>query len=98
MLVEQTEWILHSLKMKGELWSFKYSASCLTISSPIWNTSFDKLKQLYKIRYYLEIDNLNACYIQEYDQIFLRKNTKSIKGGSILGASLVVVVLKILNP
>jgi hypothetical protein len=96
-LVEQNEWILHGLKMKGELWSFKYSASCLTIFPAIWNSSFDKLNSLNKIRYYLEVGNLNSCYFQGYDQIFVRKNTKSIKGGSFLGASLVLAVKILLN-
>lgn len=182
-LVEQTEWTLHGLKMKGNLWSlknydkqsvFKYksnqkeqifyipkpfeknamtktemvhyisgkktanyeykakgeflkgfafgillsmldtyefrntndkgflknSASWLTISSPMWSTTLVKLKlnQLNQSRDYSEVDDLKACYFQGYDQIFIKKNSKSIVGGSILGASLVVVLKILLNP
>ena len=182
-LVEQTEWTLHGLKMKGDLWSFKNyakesvfkystveknhvfyipkpfennpmtkaemehyvfgkktanygyktkgeflkgfafgiilsmldtyefrnthdkgffknSASWLTISAPMWRTSLVKLKlnQLNKTRNYIEVDNAKACYFQGYDQIFVKKNSKSIVSGSILGASLVVVLKILVNP
>lgn len=79
---------------------FKNSASWLTISSPMWSTTLVKLKlnQLNQSRDYLEVDDLKACYFQGYDQIFIKKNSKSIVGGSILGASLVVVLKILLNP
>ena len=79
---------------------FKNSASWLTISSPMWSTTLVKLKlnQLNQSRDYLEVDDLKACYFQGYDQIFIKKNSKSIVGGSILGASLVVVLKILLYP
>ena len=79
---------------------FKNSASWLTISAPKRSTSLVKLKlnQLNKTRNYTEVDNTKACYFQGYDQIFVKKNSKSIVSGSILGASLVVVLKILLNP
>ena len=47
---------------------------------------------------YLEVDNLEACYFQGYDQIFMKKNTKSILSGSILGASIIVATKILLSP
>ena len=79
---------------------FKNSASWLTISSPFLSTPLIKLKlkQLNNTRDYLEVDNLEACYFQGYDQIFMRKNTKSVLSGSILGASLIVATKILLSP
>ena len=54
--------------------------------------------QLNKTRDYLEVDNLEACYFQGYDQIFIKKNTKSILSGSILGASIIVATKILLSP
>ena len=78
----------------------KNSASWLTISSPFLSTPLIKfkLKQLNNTRDYLEVDNLKACYFQGYDQIFIKKNTKSIVSGSILGASLIVATKILLSP
>ena len=58
----------------------------------------EKLKQLNKTRDYTEVDNLEACYFQGYDQIFMKKNTKSILSGSILGASIIVATKILLSP
>ena len=79
---------------------FKNSASWLTISSPFLSTPLIKLKlkQLNKTRDYTEVDNLEACYFQGYDQIFMKKNTKSILSGSILGASIIVATKILLSP
>ena len=66
----------------------------------MWSTTLVKLKlnKLNQSRDYLEVDDLKACYFQGYDQIFIKKNSKSIVGGSILGASLVVAIKILLNP
>ena len=58
----------------------------------MWSTFLIKRKQnkLNKNRNTLEIDDLKACYYQGYDNVFIRKNTKAVLGGSILGASIVV--------
>ena len=71
---------------------FQNSASWLTISSPMWSTFLIKIKQnkLNKSRNTIEIDDLKACYYQGYDNVFIKKNTKAVLGGSILGASIVV--------
>ena len=71
---------------------FQNSASWLTISSPMWSTFLIKRRQnkLNKSRNTIEIDDLKACYYQGYDNVFIKKNTKAVLGGSILGASIVV--------
>ena len=73
---------------------FQNSASWLTISSPMWSTFLIKRKQnkLNNSRNTIEIDDLKACYYQGYDNVFIKKNTKAVLGGSILGASIVVAI------
>ncbi len=78
---------------------FNNSASWLTITSPMWSTVLIRinLNQLNRNRNLLEIENLEACYYQGFDQVFLWKNSRSIVGGSILGASLVVAIKILLD-